>query len=216
MKKRNAKHYSSEEWVDFAMEQTPQSQRAEMQQHLDTGCKPCAELRSLWTRVGRIAERERSLQPPASAVYHVRAAFASLMKARQAERAPLIPRLVFDSLWQPALAGIRSGATSPQKLLYKARDISIEMHIEPENKSERMSLTGQICIATFQGQSMPPISVTISSEEGKLVSTETNGFGEFHLSYVLEAALQISFTLIGGVTLVIPLDSPAERTLHRI
>jgi hypothetical protein len=216
MKKSSAKHYSSEEWVDFAMQQTPQSQRAEMQCHLDSGCKPCALLLNLWTRVGEIAGREGQLQPPDSAVHHVRAAFASLAKAQKAERKPRIPRLAFDSFWQPALAGIRSGSAGPRKLLYKSKDITIEMHIESESKSDRMNLTGQILIGSLQGQSMPTIPVAISSEEGKLASTTTNGFGEFHLSYEPAEDLQICFELAGGLIVVIPLDDPVKRSFHRI
>jgi hypothetical protein len=216
MTKRSPKHYSSEEWVDFAMNQTPQTQKAEMQHHLDAGCKPCAQLLTLWTRVGHVADRDRSLQPPDSAVRHVRAAFSSMARAHEAEQKPLIPRLSFDSLWQPALAGIRSTSSGPRKLLYKSKDISIEMHIEAENKSERVNLTGQISIGSQQGQSMPPIPVVISSEEGKLASSTTNGFGEFHVSYLPGADLQISFELTGGLIVVSPLSDPLERNYRRI
>jgi hypothetical protein len=216
MKKPSTKHYSSEEWVDFVMHHTPQSQQANMQRHLDSGCKPCAELLSLWTRVGQFAARESALQPPSSAVHHVRAAFSSMANAQKAGREPLIPRLSFDSLWQPAMAGIRSSSTGPRKLLYTSKDITIEMHIESESKSDRMNLTGQISLGSQQGQSMDPVPVVISSEEGKLASATTNGFGEFHLSCVPEADLQISFELAGGLIVVIPLSDPAERGYRRV
>lgn len=216
MKKPSAKHYSSEEWVDFVMHQTPQSQRPDMQRHLDAGCTPCTQLVNLWARVGQFAARESALQPPDSAVHHVRAAFSSMAKAQKAGRELLIPRLSFDSLWQPALAGIRSGSSGPRKLLYTSKDMTIEIHIEAESKSDRMNLTGQISIGSQQGQSMTPLAVVISSEEGRLASTVTNGFGEFHLSYVPEADLQISFELAGGLVVVIPLSDRAERGYGRI
>jgi hypothetical protein len=212
MTKRDSKHYSSEEWVDFAMQRTPQTHREEMQRHLDAGCTECAHLLSLWTRVGEVAGREGTLQPPDSAVHHVRAAFASMVKAQRAERAPLIPRLSFDSLWQPALAGIRSSSGGPRKLLYRAKGITIEMHIESESKSERMNLTGQISFGSLQEQSAPPIPVELSGMEGKLASTETNSFGEFHLSYLPEVDLQITFVLAGGLAILIPLNDPVERS----
>jgi hypothetical protein len=210
MRKRSVKHYSSEEWVDFAMDQTPQPLRAEMQRHLDSGCEECAQLLGLWTRVGQLAHNEQSLQPPDSAVRHVQAAFSQMAQAKLANRMPLIPRLAFDSLWQFAVAGTRSGWGSPRKLLYKARDISIEVHIEPENKSERVNLTGQISISSLQGQALPGIRVMISRGEGEIASTVTNGFGEFHLSYVPEENLQISFVMANGETAVIPLSGPAH------
>lgn len=214
MKKRNTRHYSPEEWVDFAMDQTPSSQKVEMQHHLEAGCQPCAQLLSLWTRVGQIAAREQSLHPPDSAVHHVRAAFASLSKAQNAEHTPLIPRLAFDSLWQPALAGIRSAYSGPRKLLYKTKDITIEMHVEAESKSERMTLTGQLTIGSLQGQALRPIPVVISGENGKVASTLTNTFGEFHLSYLPESNLQITFALAGGQTAVIPIDDRVKRAFN--
>jgi len=215
MKKSNTKHYSAEEWVDFAMQQAPQRQRAEMQRHLDGGCRECSRLLGLWARVGAIAGRERSTEPPESAVRHVRAAFSQMARAQRDERMPLIPRLSFDSLWQPALVGIRSDSAGPRKLLYRAKDISIEMHIESENKSERVNLTGQIMVGSLVGQSVPPIPVVVSGEEGKVASTMTNSFGEFHLSYVPEEDLQVSFAMVSGDTVVIPLGDSTEWIFRR-
>jgi hypothetical protein len=195
------------------MEQAPQVQRAEMQVHLDSGCQQCAQFVSLWTRVSQIAGRERSLVPPNSAVQHVRAAFSRIAAARQTERTPVIPRIAFDSLWQPALAGIRSGSGGARKLLYKARGITIEMHLENESKSERVNLTGQISIASLRGDTMPSFVVVVSGEEGILAKTVSNGFGEFHVSFVLEEDLQVSLEMTGGAIVVIPLgksESPGK------
>ena len=204
MKKEQAKHYSSEEWVDFIMEQTPQEQRAKMQVHLNSGCRPCAQSVSLWTRVSQMAGRERSLVPHDSAVQHIRAAFSKMVKAKQTERATVIPRIAFDSLWQPALAGVRSGSVGARKLVYKTRGITIEIHLENESKSERVNLTGQLSLASLQGETMPSFTVVVSSEEGILARTVSNGFGEFQLSYVPEADLQVSIEMAGGAIVVIP------------
>lgn len=215
MKKRSTKHYSPEEWVDFAMQLTAQTQKAEMQQHLDVGCKKCAQLRTLWTRIGEIAAREHSLMPPDSAVQHIRSAFASLVMVPREKRAPLLPRLTFDSLWQPAIAGIRSSAFGMRKLVYKARDISVEMHIEAESRSERVNLTGQISFGSLQGQAVPSLPVMVSGPQGKISSTATNSFGEFHLSYVPDGELLLLFELESGDTVAIPLGDSMERALHQ-
>lgn len=212
MNNRISKHYSSEQWVDFVMNQTTQSQGAEMQGHLDSGCQSCSQLLGLWKRVSQFAARERSLEPPDSAVRHVQAAFANIARAQKAERMPLIPRLSFDSLWQAtAPAGIRSASAGPRKLLYKVKDITIEIHTESEGHSERSTLTGQISIGSLQGQTLPPIPVVISGKSGKLASTETTGFGEFHLSYLAEADSQITLVLPDRSKIVIPLDDQGGR-----
>jgi len=214
MKRRTSKHYSAEEWVDFVMEQAPQTQKAEMQRHLDSGCRKCSELVGLWSRVGEVAKREGSLEPPSSAVQHVREAFSMLVESQREKRKTLIPRLVFDSLWQPALAGVRSTTTSPRQMIYKSKNINIEMHIESESKSERVNLTGQLSLGSMQGQSMPAIPVVVSGKKGQVAATSTNSFGEFHLSYVPEAGLQISFGIVGGEEVVIPIGGAGVRIFY--
>lgn len=216
MKKRTTKHFSGEEWVDFVMEQASPTQKAEMRSHLDSGCEKCSELHALWTRVGEVAKRGAAQEPPDSAVRHVRGVFSMLAETQNAKRRVVIPRLVFDTLWQPALAGVRSSAPSPRQMIYKSKEISIEMHVEAENRSERINLTGQISIGSLEGQTLPPIPVVLSGKKGQVAATATNGFGEFHLAYTPEDNLRISFVVPGGEEIVIPVGGPGARIyFHR-
>jgi hypothetical protein len=211
MGKKHSKHYSAEDWVDFVMHQVQQNQLSDMQRHLDAGCKKCSEMASLWSLVGRVANREPSHEPPASAVQHVRQAFSVLAESRHMNRHVLIPRLAFDSLWQPALAGVRSGAGTSRHMTYAASQMSIDMHLEPEPRSERFNLAGQVSMASGQDRDFPPIPVIVSGKTGSLATTTTNGFGEFHLAFVPEQGLQISFAIAGKEEIVIPLESSWVR-----
>jgi hypothetical protein len=208
---KDRKHYSEEEWVDFVRNQLPQTQISAMQQHVDAGCTHCSAAANLWTRVDCMAARDASLEPPASAVRHVQQAFTALADSRHRKHLPLIPRLVFDSLWQPAFAGIRSGSGGSQRVIYKAGDVSIEMRLEPEPKSERITVAGQISIGLVQEQGFPAIPVIVASQTGSLASTTTNRFGEFHTAFVPERGLQIMFIITDEEPLVIPLESPGIR-----
>jgi hypothetical protein len=205
--KITGKHYRTEEWVDFVMNQAPQNQTAEMQKHLDAGCKKCSEMASLWNRVGQIANREVALDPPASAVRHVRQAFSVLASSNRMQ----VPTLTFDSLWSPALAGVRAAAATSRHVMYAANRLSIDMRLEAEPRSERINLAGQISLASVQEQDYPPIPVVVSGKSGHLATTTTNGFGEFQLSFVPEQGLQISFAIAGKEEIVIPLDSSVVR-----
>jgi hypothetical protein len=212
MSKRTSKHYSTEEWVDFVMRQTPQPEMSAMQSHLNAGCKKCANIASLWSRVGQVASRESSCEPPASAVEHVRQTFALLAGSRQAERNTLIPRLAFDSLWQPAFAGVRSGLTGSRHVIYASGRMNIDMRLEPEPKSERINLAGQISVPSVENEAFPPTPVVVSGKSGNLAATTTNRFGEFHVAFVPEPGLQVSFDIAGQDQIIVPLDSSGLRS----
>ncbi len=211
MRVEAGKHYSAQQWVNFAMHQAEQNEAAAMQQHLDRGCKKCSAEAKLWSRVAQLAASGVSAEPPFSAVEHVRQAFSVLAESRDRKRHRLIPRLVFDSLWQPALAGVRSVSDASRHVMYAAGQMSIDMRLEPEPKSERMNLAGQISMASVQENAFPPIAVVVSGKTGHLATTTTNRFGEFHLAFVPEQDLQITFAIAGKEDILIPLESSANR-----
>jgi hypothetical protein len=209
-KRRNA-HFAAEDWVDYTMQQASPELREAMKKHLETGCEKCANFEQLWSRVARVASRDSSHEPPASAVRHVRNAFAIMAAAESAKRSPIIPRLVFDSLWQPAMAGVRSAHSTPRQILYRAGEISIDLRIEPEPKSERVHISGQISNSARQAEGIAEIQVVVSGYRSVLTSEFTNLFGEFHAVFVPEAGLRVSFYLLGEKELSIPLEGTAAR-----
>jgi hypothetical protein len=206
---RNA-HFAAEDWVDYTMQQASPDRREAMKLHLDSGCEKCGNLEQLWSRVARVASRDFGHEPPASAVRHVRNAF-SIMAAAKA--APIIPRLVFDSLWQPAMAGVRSAHGTPRQVLYRAREIRVDMRIEPELKSERVHISGQI-FNSRQGEGIAEIQVVVSGNRTVLAAEFTNLFGEFHAVFVPEAGLRVSFYLLSEKELSIPLEGTAAGSLN--
>lgn len=213
-KKENA-HFSSEDWVDFAMKQASQEQAKSMQQHLDEGCGKCSKLSQFWNHVTQVASRESEHAPPESAVRHVRNVFAMNAEAEKSKRAVTIPRLVFDNLWQPALAGIRAVPSSSRQVMYMAGDISIEMRLEPEPRSERINVAGQITKAASQSSDITAMSVIVTGDRGPVTTASTNRFGEFHLTFVPEEGLRISFGLVNEKELSIPLDGIGVQLNYR-
>jgi hypothetical protein len=182
-----------------------------MQRHLDTGCKDCGGLLALWTRVAQAAKREAGYQPPESAVRHVRSAFGMLAEPKG--KAFDIPRLVFDSLWAPALAGVRSATMAPRQVLYRAGDFAVEMRIEPEPGSERVNIAGQVSNASSQGdQGMAKVPVVVAGAKGLLAETSTNNFGEFHVAVVPEGRIRLLLDVPNGRKVSIPLEGVGIRT----
>jgi hypothetical protein len=208
-------HFSAEDWIDFTMQQASPERLEAMKQHLVTGCEKCARLEHLWSRLARVATRDSGSEPPASAVQHVRGAFAVMVEAEGSKRARIIPRLVFDSLWQPALAGVRAALNSARQVIYHAGEVRIEMRVEPEPRSERVHVAGQVSDTAKRGEGIADMPVIVSSDERTLTSALTNQFGEFHATFVPEAGLRISFGVVNDKELWIPLDGTGFRQLNR-
>lgn len=215
MTEKGRKHYGSEEWVDFVNRSLSAEQMRAMQRHLDGKCRDCSKVFQTWTRVREVASRESGYEAPESAVGHVRGSFSILERRAKQERAPEIPRLVFDSFWQPALAGIRSAAVAPRQVLYRAGELSIEMRVEPEPLSERMSVVGQIYNTTKQDESLAEILVVVKNSQSTVAETKTNRFGEFQLSFIPDDGLRISFIVVKNRDLSIPLGGRGVGIFYR-
>jgi anti-sigma factor RsiW len=199
------KHCSTEEWVDFVNGALSPERKREMQKHLDSRCRECSKMVELWQLVRHAAKRESEHEVPESAVRHVRNAFAMTHSFKGA-RPFQIPRLVFDSLWRPAAAGVRSTTTTLRQVIYKAGDVAIEMQLEPVAHTEYTNITGQVSNTAQQGEGMPNVLAAITSPEGAVATASTNQFGEFQLDFVPKSNLRISFAVVGGKELSIPLD----------
>lgn len=215
MTKSVTQHYTTEDMVNFVRQQASPQQHSAIERHLTSGCAKCRAAVELWNRVNDATRRELSAEPPASAVLHVRQAFAIAAEAQRPE--PLgrrIARLVFDSAWQPVMAGIRSGTATPQRVLYRSQAVSVELNFEPEPRSERVNLTGQVTTTDKPG-AMSPIPVVLSGKNGELAAASTNGFGEFSLAFVPEDGLRLSLTMADSEELLVPLEGAGLRIFYR-
>jgi hypothetical protein len=199
------KHFVTGEWVDFVRAALSPERAREMQKHLDSGCGRCLKMVELWQHVRETAKRQSEYDVPESVVRHVRNAFAMTQALKSARRFE-IPRLVFDSLWRPAAAGVRSAASTLRQVMYKAGDVAIEMQLEPVLHTERTNITGQMSNTARQGEGMANVPVAIASPNETIATISTNRFGEFQLGFVPEPNLRLSFGVVNGKELFIPLD----------
>jgi hypothetical protein len=208
------KHFATEEWVDFVNGLLSLERTQTMQRHLDAGCRRCAKMVDLWQQVCEAAKRESEYEAPESAVRHVRNSFV-VAKPGKDKRGFEIPRLVFDSLWRPAAVGVRSAPSIPRQVIYRAGDIAIEMQLEPVPNSERINIAGQISDTARQDDGLAETPVVVSGAKGRVAETSTNRFGEFQLGFVPERNLQISFGVMNGKELSIPLEGTGVTIFYR-
>ncbi|MFZ0214230.1 MAG: hypothetical protein WAL55_16105 [Candidatus Acidiferrales bacterium] len=198
-------HFSLEQWADFARNILEGKDKMEMQAHLETGCKRCASALSTWMRVSDVASRERAFQPPDTAVRSVKGLLA--INGRPA-KAP-IAQLLFDSFRSPAAEGIRSTATVARQLLYGHGNYRIDLRMEPQFNSDKVSLVGQVLNSAKSAETAFQVPVMLLRGRKVLAKSLTNEFGEFHLECDLAGRLELQLVLPRGMAIKIPLIEPS-------
>jgi hypothetical protein len=173
------KHFTIEEWVDFANELVGASQRKKMDQHLEEGCLRCKKTLSLWQRVRQTAESAAECDPPEHAVRIAKAGFAAARLERKSARVPGLVQVLFDSFLQPLVQGARSSASGTRQMLYRAEPYQVDLQIEAKPGANKLVVTGQLLDLRNPDAPGRDVAVTISNLRGQVVQTVTNEFGEF-------------------------------------
>jgi hypothetical protein len=200
------KHFTMEEWADFARDVVTKGQRESMQSHLEAGCKECEKVVGLWKRVYEAARKEPLYEPSQTTVRTVKAMYAIHGKP---EKNPLtMASLLFDSFAAPMQAGIRSAAVDIRQLLYGQDDYRIDLRLEPRVDSEQISVVGQLLNSVDPNVSMSGIPVTLFRARKPVAETATNRFGEFHFDTELEGNLLLQVAIPQGPKFSVPLIDP--------
>jgi hypothetical protein len=185
------KHFSIEEWADFARGVAARDRQTDMQEHLETGCKRCVSAVSLWKRVHQAAQREAGYEPPEATLRTVKGLYAIHAKpAMRADKAGFA-ELLFDSFRAPLEAGVRSSTTDVRQLLYGSGDHRIDLRLEPQADSDKISLLGQLLNSTDPASTTSAVPVTLLRGRKVVAESATNRFGEFHFEVELEENLQL-------------------------
>jgi hypothetical protein len=203
------RHYSSEQWVDFARDVVREDEKIEMQRHLETGCKQCSKELGMWQRLHQFARREAAYTPSEGDVRIVNAAFAggAVQHSRRNAKEE-VASLLFDSFRSPLLAGVRSTASASQQLLYGAGDYRIDVRIEPQIDSEKVVLIGQVLNSADPDELLAALPVSVLQGRRMLAESLTSEYGEFQIECGLEESFHISVLLPGGKSVTLHLVEP--------
>ncbi len=200
------KHFADNEWADFARGVTQRAKKQEMDNHVASGCIECKQALTTWSSFVLSAKQEKQYTPPADVVRRLQQEF-TLQNARdeQPSKLELIASLVFDSLTQPAVAGVRSsGGVGARQLMYEVGGITIDLRLEGHPPSSRMSLIGQVL--EKDGPRGLPIPVLVFNERGNAVlETQTSDFGEFQFEFDAKEPLRLSIELDSRRNVQLPL-----------
>lgn len=150
-------------------------------EHLASGCQHCTDDCQRYERMRAIAASTVSAEPP---TWVLKRAFKLLDRNPERSNAVdglgrLIASLMFDSLSQSALAGVRLAEITDRQLLYRAGNYSIDLQIALSSQS-KVDLTGQVLRENeFKFDSVAGISLELVRKGEKVRSTVANEFGEF-------------------------------------
>src|SRR5271169_4530823 len=212
------RHYSIEQWIDFARNVIDAKEKAEMQIHLETGCAACSKELSMWQRLQQVARRESAYAPSEGAVRTVNATFVNQSAGRLRGAKSQLASLLFDSFRGPLMAGVRSAGSASQQLLYGVGDYRIDVRIEPQMDSEKVVLIGQVLNSADPDERLSAAPVTLLKGRKILAESVTSEFGEFQIECELQGSLRLVVLLHGrgevSLPLVEPVFSPGEIAPH--
>jgi hypothetical protein len=189
------KHFTPEEWVDFANELVAVSQRKKMDRHLEAGCSRCKKTLSLWQKVRQTAKSAADCQPPEHAVRIAKAGFAAARLQGKPARVPGLVEILFDSFLHPLVQGARSSGSGIRQMLYRAEPYQVDLQIEPKPGGNMLVVTGQLLDLRNPDAPGRDVPLIISNLRGHVVQTVTNQFGEFREE--IQSSSDLELKLLG-------------------
>jgi hypothetical protein len=195
------KHLSSEEAVDFVNLVMSVEKQTEARKHLESGCKRCSEAVAIWQRVREASSVEAENQPPAGVVRIAKAAFGAVGLGKASSGF----KLLFDSMLQPAMAGVRSSSSDTRQLLYGVGPYLLDLYISAKPGGKAISVTGQLMNSKFPERILNSIPIVVGNGKGTVVLATTNHFGEFQGELEYSGDLELRLPSPEGREIVIPL-----------
>ncbi len=198
------KHYPLFRWADFARGLAPKDEADAMRSHLKE-CTECSREVAFMETLARVSNGMLLARTPDALVRRARAIYPST--APRTHRLLRIPaELVFDSFLAPAPAGLRATWQVGWQAIYRAGDYSVDVRIEPDLRSCRAALIGQVSNHVTPELVMEDIPVSLKFGARVVAQTRSNRFGEFQMEYDQQSRLQLCIDLEGdGKRIVAPL-----------
>jgi hypothetical protein len=210
-------HYVMEQWVDFNRNFVDSEERALMSSHIESGCMECDRLRDLTVRLMSTCANLGAIEVPDYVVRMARAIFPvrATERPKRGNRLPI--EMIFDSFLAPAPVGLRSTWQVGWQGLYRAGECSVDLRIEPELKSPRAAVIGQISNYFAPTREMGDLAISLRAGKQVVAETQSNRFGEFQMEYEQQTQLELCIHLRDSRLIQLPLkkltsDQPVAKT----
>src|SRR5690242_10717535 len=187
-------HYAIDQWADLNRGLLTGNEAMQMRAHAGT-CGECHRLSEFTLKLTKICASSANITVPESALRLARAIFPVRITSRP-KRGNRIPiELIFDSFLAPMPVGLRATWQVGWQGLYRAGDCSVDLRIEPELKSSRAAVIGQITNHVVPEAAMSNLPVSLRAGEMLIAETVSNRFGEFQMEYEEQASLKLCINL---------------------
>ncbi len=201
-----------EKMLDYLDGRLAATEASKITEHLASGCASCGSVGDWYRRVKTIATRDDSVEPPG---WVLKRAFKAFMAHRDSYASAVPDQmaaiLVFDSLYRPEIAGVRSTDMAERQLLYSAGGYSIDLQIAHAGVSS-VNLMGQILKDGEQGfDSVVGLPLQLVKGGAAAASTITDAVGEFRIDGIILGDYDLYFERRGR-RIVIP-GVPVSTTL---
>ena len=196
-------HFGEEAWADFVRGTGAMATSAEIEAHLAKGCADCMAANDIWDRLRVAAVQESIYAPPDDLVRRIKLELST----RSAEDVFKAEAPVFDSFRQPLVAGVRSGSVTARQLLYEADGLTVDLRLEQERRSGKISVVGQVLDKGTPRSALNKGTITVWTARGlPIVEAKPNNQGEFQLEFEAQENLHLSVAMRGRhpVRIVLP------------
>ncbi len=206
-------HFDLSAWADYVRRNVAVADRAAMEAHL-ANCAKCRRSVEVFRTFAAAAASGAQYTAPDYMVHCARAIFS----LQQPEKVHILPRilarLVYDSFLEPLPAGIRSQQRLSRQALYEAGDFRLDIRLEQERDSSRVSLVGQIENRKDPSRKVGSVPVLLASGREVVAKTISNQFGEFQFTYQPKSHLRLYVPVVGenGPGVDVPLAGLAEES----
>jgi hypothetical protein len=207
MSSKSKQHFSDEQWSDYVRNLTAPGIVVEIQRHLDSGCKECEAAARFWSTFYEVSPHAFEFQPPAEVIRAVEASFASRNFTLR-RKSSVVARVIFDSMLQPAPAGVRSSRHSPRRIVSRVGRWVIDLQLE-QTSGKKLIVTGQVINRPWLARAAPALDISLMREQVVLGRSATNQFGEFQVSGESGSDLHLYIDAPGRMAIKVPL--PGEE-----
>jgi len=198
-------HSDTSRWIAFVRGFDSEAARAASEQHLAEGCPDCWQVVSRLRVFSAIARNEAQCEVAPRALK-----FAHSLAARLPRKAwllsRLMSRLVFDTMQQPLMAGVRGEPQASRQALYEAGDYSLDVRLEQDGSHAGATLVGQLACMRTPAADLSNLPVAIASRGSVLAQAVSNGLGEFQVEVSPEPDLKLYIQVNRESSIEVPLD----------
>jgi hypothetical protein len=174
-------HFPEQVWADYARGFVASEKAQGIQAHIAASCPNCKADLHFWDRLRTMTLAEGAYEVPENLVRMAKLKFRA--EEEDSEKWTLAS-VLFDSLSQPLLAGVRASSATSRQVAYEAEGLTVDLRLDRLAPSGKVAAVGQILDSRSPRQLLAGSPVVVWTESGQLVATTTaNFYGEFQLEF---------------------------------